>query len=55
MTRWYDYIAAWLAAEIMLTAFVTIPIIGAILAYIVYEFGWLQWYCQYRRRQEFGR
>lgn len=52
MVRWYDYIIAWMAAEVMLTAFFSLPIIGAIIAYMMYEYVWLQWYCQYRRRNE---
>lgn len=51
MTRWYDYLAAILFAEIMLICFFTIPAIGAIIAYGMYEL-WVQWYCQFRLEQE---
>jgi hypothetical protein len=51
MIRWYDYGAAFLAADIMATAFFTIPIFGAIIAYAVYEI-WMNWYCQFRLEQE---
>jgi hypothetical protein len=51
MIRWYDYIAAFLAADIMATSFFTIPIFGAIIAYAMYEYGWNS-YCEFRLRQE---
>ena len=51
MIRWYDYVAAILAADILVTTFFTIPIVGAIIAYTMYEFGW-EAYCQFRLEQE---
>jgi len=51
MIRWYDYPAAFLAADFMVTSFFTIPIFGAIIAYALYEYGWNS-YCQFRLRQE---
>ena len=51
MVRWYDYVIAWMAAEVMLTAFFSLPIIGAIIAYMMYEYGWNS-YCQFRLHQE---
>jgi hypothetical protein len=51
MIRWYDYPAAFLAADLMMTAFFTIPIIGAIIAYMLYDIGWNA-YCNFRLEQE---
>jgi len=51
MIRWYDYPAAFLMANLLLTTFFTIPIVGAIIAYMMYEYGWNS-YCQFRLRQE---
>jgi TRAP-type mannitol/chloroaromatic compound transport system permease small subunit len=54
LIRWYDYPAALLAADLLLTTFFTIPIVGAIIAYVMYEYGW-EAYCQFRLRQEENR
>ena len=54
MIRWYDYPAAFLMADVMATSFFTIPVFGAIIAYVVYEYGW-SWYCNYRLEQEENR
>jgi|TARA_B110000908_G_scaffold104304_1_gene122826 hypothetical protein len=51
MIRWYDWIAAVALAQFILVNFFTIPIIGAIIAYVAYTNGW-DYYCQYRLRQE---
>ena len=51
MIRWYDYIAAFLAADLMLTIAFTLPYIGFVAAYAVYEFGW-EFYCEFRKAQE---
>lgn len=51
MIRWYDYIAAFLAADLMLTIAFTVPYIGFVAAYAVYEFGW-EFYCEFRKAQE---
>ena len=51
MIRWYDYPAAFLMADVLVTIFFTIPVVGAIIAYMLYEFGW-EAYCQLRLRQE---
>ena len=51
MIRWYDYIAAFLVADLLLTVFFTIPIFGAIIAYAIYEYSWTG-YCEFRLRQE---
>ena len=49
--RWYDYPAALLAANLMITAAFSIPWIGLIVAYAMYEYGW-EAYCQWRLKQE---
>jgi len=51
MIRWYDYVAAFLVADIMVMIFFTIPFVGAIIAYAMYEYGWDS-YCEFRLRQE---
>jgi len=51
MIRWYDYVAALLMANLLLTVFFTIPLAGAIIAYAMYEYGWDS-YCDFRLRQE---
>jgi hypothetical protein len=51
MIRWYDYPAAFLMADVLATSFFTIPVFGAIIAYVLYEFGW-NWYCNFRLEQE---
>ena len=51
MVRWYDYIAALAIAYWILYFFFTFPIIGAIIAYMLYDYVWNQ-YCNYRLRQE---
>lgn len=52
MIRWYDYPAAIVFAYLIMYFFFTIPIAGAILAYMVYEVLWGQLYCQFRWKQE---
>jgi len=54
MIRWYDYLAAFLAADVMLTVALSIPWVGFIVAYAMYEYG-REAYCQYRLRQEYER
>ena len=51
MIRWYDYVAALMVADVLVMVFFTIPIFGAIIAYMMYEFGW-EAYCQFRLEQE---
>jgi hypothetical protein len=51
MIRWYDYLAAFLAADLILTAAFSIPWIGFVVAYAMYEYGW-EAYCQYRLKME---
>lgn len=54
MIRWYDYPAAFLMADVLVTMFFTIPLFGAVLAYLGYEYIW-GWYCNYRLEQENSR
>jgi len=51
MIRWYDWIAAVALAQSMLSVFFTIPVVGAVMAYIAYQY-W-DYYCEWRRRQEY--
>jgi TRAP-type mannitol/chloroaromatic compound transport system permease small subunit len=51
MIRWYDYGAALLMADLLATIFFTVPVVGAIIAYAMYEYGWNS-YCEFRLRQE---
>jgi len=52
MIRWYDYIAAFVFANVLLViAF--FPYIGFIAAYAAYEYGW-NWYCNFRLEQEYN-
>jgi hypothetical protein len=51
MIRWYDYLAAFLAADLILTSAFSIPWIGFVVAYAMYEYGW-EAYCQYRLKME---
>jgi hypothetical protein len=51
LIRWYDYPAAFLVADMMLTAAFSIPWIGFVIAYAMYEYGW-EAYCQFRLGQE---
>ncbi|MDC6481078.1 hypothetical protein PQZ46_00845 [bacterium] len=52
MIRWYDYPAAVVYAYLIIYFFFTIPIFGAILAYMIYEYLWGHMYCQFRLQQE---
>ena len=54
MIRWYDYIVAFWAAYIMLTTAFTIPWVGFVIAYAMYEYGWDS-YCKWRLEQEHGK
>jgi len=51
LIRWYDYPAAFLAADFMITVAFNIPFIGFVVAYAMYEYGW-EAYCQWRWIQE---
>jgi len=49
--RWYDYIAAFVFADIIMTLAFSIPMFGFVAAYILYEYGWTG-YCEYRKSNE---
>jgi glyoxylate carboligase len=51
MIRWYDYIAAFMMADLLVTVSFTIPYIGFIVAVAFYEFIW-DTYCLFRKAQE---
>ena len=51
MIRWYDYMIAFVFAELLLVSAFTIPYFGFIIAYIAYEYGW-EGYCQFRKGME---
>lgn len=53
MVRWYDYIAAFIMADLIAAFFFSIPILGAIIAYVLYEYGWDS-YCKFRLERENG-
>lgn len=51
MVRWYDYIVAFIVADVLATLFFSVPLFGAILAYVLYEYGWDS-YCKFRLERE---
>jgi hypothetical protein len=53
MIRWYDYPIAFLAADVMANAFFSIPIVGAFIAWGIYEM-WNHIYIPWRYNQEYG-
>ena len=54
MIRWYDYPVALIVAQVMITMFFTNIIVGAIIAYIIYDEFWKS-YCNLRLKQEHGK
>ena len=54
MIRWYDYVLAILAADIMTGFIFSGSIFGGFAAYFVYG-AWLDFYCQWRLKQEYGK
>jgi hypothetical protein len=54
LIRWYDYPAAFLTADLMMTTAFSIPWVGFIVAYAMYEYGW-EAYCNWRLKQEYER
>lgn len=53
LIRWYDYIISIAFADLLLIIAFTIPFVGAIVAYAIYEYGW-DYYCNWRYEQEYG-
>ena len=53
MIRWYDYPIAAMTADVMFTAFFSFPIVGAFIAWGVYEM-WNHIYIPWRYEQEYG-
>ena len=53
LLRWYDYVIAIGFADVLLTIAFTVPFVGFIVAYAVYEYGW-DFYCNWRYEQEYG-
>jgi hypothetical protein len=51
MIRWYDFVAAFIVADLSAAFFFSIPIIGGILAYALVVPVW-DYYCKYRLEQE---
>ena len=49
--RWYDYLAAFIVADIATVFLFTIPLFGGIFTYIVCKYGW-DAYCEYRKEME---
>ena len=47
MIRWYDYLLAFLAADIMTESIFSGSILGGFAAYFVYS-AWVDFYCQWR-------
>ena len=54
MIRWYDYPAAFLAADFMTRFIFSGSIFGGFAAYFVYS-AWSDFYCQWRLKQENGK
>ena len=51
MIRWYDYPAAFLAADLMTGFIFSGKIFVGFAAYFVYS-AWVDFYCQFRLEQE---
>jgi TRAP-type mannitol/chloroaromatic compound transport system permease small subunit len=54
LIRWYDYVAAVLMADLLMTVAFVVPFIGFVVAYVIYDFGWDS-YCNWRLEQEYGK
>lgn len=52
MIRWYDYAVALMVADLLVTTFFTVPVFGAIIAYVLYDWGWTT-YCEWRKGMEY--
>lgn len=53
MIRWYDIPAAFLAAYLMIGFIFSGSIFGGFAAYFVYS-AWLDFYCNWRYKHEYG-
>ena len=53
MVRWYDFLAAFIVADLLLVSAFSVPFFGPIVAYALYEYGWSQIYCAWRHKQEY--
>jgi hypothetical protein len=53
MVRWYDYLLAFLVADVMQAFFFGVPILGGFVAYALYMV-WVYVYCDYRKGMEYG-
>ena len=53
MIRWYDILAAVFFAYGILHFLVSVPVLGAAMAYGIY-WGWTDYYCPMRKEQEYG-
>jgi hypothetical protein len=51
MIRWYDYIAAFIVADLTFALFFGVPIFGGIAAYLLVFYVW-DYYCEYRKSME---
>ena len=51
MIRWYDYLLAFLAADLMTGFIFSGSILGGFAAYFVYS-AWSDFYCTYRLSME---
>jgi hypothetical protein len=54
LIRWYDYPAAFLAADFMTGLIFSGSIFGGFAAYFVYG-AWSDFYCPWRLKQEYER
>ena len=52
MIRWYDWPAAVVYSYLIMYFFFTIPIFGAIIAYVIYDVLWGKVYCEFRLQVE---
>ena len=51
MIRWYDYLLAFLAADLMTGFIFSGNIFGGFAAYFVYS-AWVDFYCEFRANME---
>jgi len=51
MIRWYDYVAAFIVADLTAALFFGIPGFGGVAAYLLVFYVW-DYYCEYRKDAE---